>query len=150
MFTLPYFQIYSSLFDMQLSLFTWCQGQSKPWKLSPWLFLVSFLIFFSILVFHIHFLRKLVPAEGQYLFPLSKPVLLEEPTLPLSEYMNFKKFSSLILNYWQPNLLCLFLSFVKLIKSVFKILFNLMKLFLCFHLSYLNLGESIKHNQIFG
>ena len=89
MFTLPYFQIYSCLFDMQLSPFIWYQRKNKPWKFhvimtkTPWLFLVSFFHFFSVLVFHIHLLRRLVPAECQYLFPLSKPAWLEEPTLPL-------------------------------------------------------------------
>ena len=105
MFTLPYFQIYSCLFDMQLSPFIWCQRKNKPWKFhvimtkTPWLLLVSFFHFFSVLVFHIHLLRRLLPAECQYLFSLSKPARLEEPTLPLFEYMNFILYEVFITNF---------------------------------------------------
>ena len=82
------------------------------------------------------------------------PIFIPAKQASLARRANFtsiwvyewKRFSSLILNYWQPNSLCFFVSFAKLIKSVFKILFSPTKSFFCFHLGYLNLGESIKHN----
>ena len=106
--------------------------------------------FFLNISFSHSFFAQACASRGPIFIPAKQASPVRRANFTSVWVYELKKFSSLILNYWQPNLLCLFLSFVKLIKSVFKILFNLMKLFLCFHLSYLNLGESIKHNQMFG
>ena len=149
MFTLPYFQIYSCLFDMQLSPFIWCQRKNKPWKFhvimtkTPWLFLVSF--FLSISFSH-SFVAQACASRVPIFIPAKQASLARRANFTSIWVYEWKRFSSLILNYWQPNSLCFFVSFAKLIKSVFKILFSPTKSFFCFHLGYLNLGESIKHN----